>query len=343
MPTFSIIVPVYNAEKTLLKCLDSICGQSYPDFEVLMIENGSMDASRTLCGEYAAADARFMLVTCETNCGPSGARNIGLAQAKGEYIAFVDSDDFVEADYLETLRQGFAQADVVFFGYHQILADGTFLGDHIPNIPEGAGYYETLLALAQQDVYGYTWIKALRRDVIGQHRFTEKLNLLEDEVFACEVLTARCRLAVLPKPLYHYVTGNARSLIGRTHTDYCRKVDVAYGAWEKLMQEYEKKDEALTSMANAHVNRCMYYGFERELDAKVFFEHLAQSTFFARSTVESEFAKCVQSRNYRKLACMRACYRIKNKVAKLLKSEANNVRKEKSSDSAALAENGRHK
>lgn len=319
MPTFSIIVPVYNAEKTLPKCLDSIRGQSCTDFEVLMIENGSADASRTLCGEYAAADDRFFLVTCESNCGPSGARNIGLERAKGEYIAFVDSDDFVEADYLQTLLQGFEQADVVFFGYHQIRTDGICLGIHLPEALGNTDYYETLIQLHKQDMFGYTWIKAFRRDVIGQHRFSKELNLLEDEVFACEVLTEQRRIAVIPKAIYNYITGNTGSLIGRTHTDYCRKVDMAYGAWKRLLNDYEKKDVVLATMANAHVNRCMYYGFERDLNTEEFFAHLAESEFFARSTVESAFAKCVKSRNYRKLACMRAFYRTKNKIAKLLK------------------------
>lgn len=319
MPTFSIIVPIYNAEKTLRKCLDSVQAQSYPDFEVLMIENGSKDASNAICREYAAKDNRFVLHTCKDNCGPSGARNVGLDHATGTYIAFVDSDDYVVPDYLAVLFDAFRDSDAVFFGYHQISVDGTFLGDHIPQDSQNAGYHETLLELYRQDMFGYTWIKAFRRDSIGQHRFSKELNLLEDEVFACEVLTEQRRIAVIPKAIYNYVTGNAGSLVGRTHADYCRKVDMAYGAWKRLLNDYEKKDVVLATMANAHVSRCMYYGFERDLNTKEFFAHLAESEFFARSTVENEFAKCVKNRNYRKLACMRAFYRTKNKIAKLLK------------------------
>ena len=89
MPTFSIIIPVYNAEKTLRRCLDSLLAQSFRDFEVLMVENGSMDGSNALCREYAANDPRFVLYASRENRGPSGARNSGLDHAKGIYTAFL--------------------------------------------------------------------------------------------------------------------------------------------------------------------------------------------------------------------------------------------------------------
>lgn len=319
MSLFSIIVPVYNAEKTLRKCLDSILCQTNPDFEVLMIENGSRDSSHAICQEYSAADSRFHLHTCENNCGPSGARNVGLENAHGEFVAFVDSDDFVEPEYLESLRCGFQTSDVVFFGYRQISTEGTFLGRHIPVVSENAGYHETLLQLSKQDLFGYTWIKAFRKSVIGAHRFSMKLNLLEDEVFACEVLEEKRRVAVLAKPLYNYVTGNTGSLIGCTHPDYCRKVDAAYMAWKRLLEDYDKKDEALEAMANAHVKRCMYYGFERDVDVRGFFEVLAESEIFRDSALENDFCKYLRSRNFKRISRMRNAYRMKVKIAKLLK------------------------
>lgn len=319
MPTFSIIVPVYNAETTLRKCLESIRSQTCQEYEVLMIENGSQDASNAICQEYASKDSRFVLHTCKENKGPSGARNIGLEHAKGEFVAFIDSDDFVEADYLKYLGDALKNADVVFFGYRQISTDGNLLGECIPNVPEKKDYHEMLLQLHKQNMFGYTWIKAFRREIIGQHRFSMELNLLEDEVFACEVLTEQRRLAIIPKALYNYVTGNTGSLVGRTHADYCRKVDVAYEAWKKLLYDYDKKDETLTRMADAHVNRCMYYGFERDVDVRKFFGLLADSDFFHNSTQNSKFKECVKSRNYKKLSHMRNAYRFKNKIAKLLR------------------------
>lgn len=319
MPTFSIIIPIYNAEKTLRRCLDSLLAQTYRDFEALMIENGSGDSSNAICREYAAKDSRFILHACEDNKGPSGARNIGLDRASGTYIAFLDSDDYVEPDYLEVLFENFQSSDVVFFGYHQISIDGGGLGDHIPKITGRKGYYETLIELYEQDLFGYTWIKAFRRDTIGDHRFSKELNLLEDEVFACEVLTEPKRIKVIPKAILNYVTGNAVSLVGRTHPDYCRKVDAAYGAWKKLLQPYEKRDDVLARMADAHVSRCMYYGFERDVDVKDFFGCLASSNFFRDSTLNDEFRVCVETQNYQKLSWMRTSYRMRIFVAEIIK------------------------
>lgn len=315
MPTFSIIVPVYNAEKTLHKCLDSLCVQTIVDFEVLMVENGSGDTSRTICREYAQEDPRFILHASDVNCGPSGARNIGLEHAKGEFVAFVDSDDYVEPEYLEVLYRSFANADVVFFGYHQIATDGRFLGEHIPQIKEESNYYETLLQLSRQDMFGYTWIKAFRRDTIGQHRFSMELNLLEDEVFACELLTEQRRIAVIPKALYNYVTGNTGSLVGRTHQDYCRKVDTAYLAWKNLLNSYDKKETVLASMANGHVSRCMYYGFERDVNTRQFFADLGSTVFFAENTSESWFVRYVRNESYIRLGLKKAKYRLINRLS----------------------------
>lgn len=319
MPAFSIIVPIYNAEKTLRRCLDSLLAQNYQDFEVLMIENGSGDSSGAICREYLAEDPCFILQACEDNKGPSGARNIGLDCASGTYIAFLDSDDYVEPDYLETLLEAFQSSDVVFFGYRQISMDGAFLCDHIPRVAGNTGYYETLTELYEHDLFGYTWIKAFRRDAIGNHRFHQELNLLEDEVFACEVLTEQKRIKIVSKAILNYVTGNAGSLIGRTHPDYCRKVDAAYGAWKKLLQPYERRNEVLAQMANAHVSRCMYYGFERDIDPDDFFENLAQCQFFADSNLDTAFYLSVKTGNVRKLRQMRSKYRLKVAVSKLLK------------------------
>lgn len=321
MPAFSIIVPVYNAQKTLRRCLDSLRGQAFSDFEVLMIENGSTDASNDICREYSACDSRFLLHTCSRNTGPSVARNIGLAQMRGKWVAFVDSDDYVTPDYLEQLQRTFMveNADVVFFGYRQVAMDETEIAVRVPQISAAASYHEILAELSRQDMFGYTWIKAFRAEVIGETRFSVELNLLEDEVFACEVLKQNCRVAVLPVPIYHYVTGNAGSLIGRTHQDYCIKVDAAYCAWKRLLAQSPDSEDLLRQKANACVSRSMYYGFERDLDVNNFFRQLAACTFFRDSDLNSAFCLSVKAGNLKKLRQMRRKYRLKVAISKLLR------------------------
>lgn len=321
MPAFSIIVPVYNAQKTLRRCLDSLRGQTFSDFEVLMIENGSSDDSNAICQAYASADGRFLLHTCGQNSGPSGARNIGLEHMRGQLVTFVDSDDYVTADYLERLHRTFTEqnAEVVFFGYRQVSMDETEIAVRIPQVSETASDYELLTALSQQDLFGYTWIKAFRASVIGDKRFSTELNLMEDEVFTCNVLEPGCRIAVLPEPVYYYVTGNAASLIGRTHQDFCMKLDAAYCAWKSLLAQCPDRQTLLRNKANACVSRCMYYGFERNVDPDAFFRQLARCAFFRDSDLESRFCCAVKAGNLKKLQFMRWKYRLKVAFSKLLR------------------------
>ena len=111
----SIIVPIYNREKYLSECIDSILVQSYSDFEVLLIDDGSTDRSGEICDEYAQKDARIRVFHKE-NGGVSSARNVGLDNATGEWIAFVDSDDWVGEKYLESFS-GHLDADLVIGGF----------------------------------------------------------------------------------------------------------------------------------------------------------------------------------------------------------------------------------
>jgi len=101
-PLISIIIPVYNAKEYLRRCLDSILRQNYTNIEVLLIDDGSSDGSEAICDEYALLDKRIKVIH-QKNTGVSAARNVGLDLAKGDYISFVDSDDWIENDLLETL------------------------------------------------------------------------------------------------------------------------------------------------------------------------------------------------------------------------------------------------
>lgn len=321
MPAFSIIVPVYNAQKTLRRCLDSLRAQTFSDFEVLMVENGSADDSSAICCEFASGDSRFVLHTLHQNSGPSGARNVGLEHMRGQWAAFVDSDDYVTPDYLEQLRRIFTEndADVVFFGYRQVTMDDTEIAIRVPRIPETASYYEILTELSRQDMLGYTWIKAFRTAVIGENRFSTALNLMEDEVFTCDVLAQGCRVAILPVPVYSYVTGNSGSLIGRTHQDYCLKLDAAYCSWKRLLAGSPDCEHLLRQKANACVFRSMYYGFERDLDADVFFRQLGRCAFVRDADPDTAFCVAVKTGDLKKLRRMRRAYRLKVAISKLLR------------------------
>ena len=101
-PKISVIIPVYNAESTLRRCVDSVLAQTFTDFECLLINDGSKDKSGEICDEYARKDSRVKVFHKE-NGGVSSARNVGLDNARGEWVSFVDSDDWVEGDILESM------------------------------------------------------------------------------------------------------------------------------------------------------------------------------------------------------------------------------------------------
>ena len=117
-PKISVIIPVYNAESTLRRCVDSVLAQTFTDFECLLINDGSKDRSGEICDEYAAGDSRIRVFHKE-NGGVSSARNLGLDNATGEWIAFVDSDDWVGEKYLESFSE-YLDADLIISGFQSV-------------------------------------------------------------------------------------------------------------------------------------------------------------------------------------------------------------------------------
>ena len=321
MVDFSIIVPVYNAEKTLSRCLESLLMQREENFEVLMIENGSTDKSNSICREFVDKDSRFRLFTSEVNCGPSGARNIGIENAKGKWVSFVDSDDWVQLEYLTKLRVTFEEenAEAVFMGYYQISPEGILLGEHIPEISNRSEKIQVLVQLSEQDMFGYTWIKAFKRTAIGDERFPVELNLFEDEVFACRILKKCENVKVIDQPLYNYVVGNQSSLMGRTHQDYCMKRDWVYRTWVELLNGYDGKQAILDKKANEAVESCRYYCYERNVDVKDFCAMLSQCEFFKRATEKSEFKALVEKNRIYALRWKRSLYQLKVAISKIIR------------------------
>ena len=113
-PLFSVIVPVYNAEKYLSRCIDSILNQTYQNFELLLVDDGSKDKSGSICDKYGKTDSRVIVIH-QSNSGPGTARNNGLHNAKGRYIIFVDSDDYLDSTYFEVVAENINEYDLLSF------------------------------------------------------------------------------------------------------------------------------------------------------------------------------------------------------------------------------------
>jgi len=217
MPKVSVIVPVYKAEGFLTRCTDSILEQSFADFELLLVEDGSPDRSGALCDAVAAADPRVRVYHKE-NGGVSSARNLGMREAAGDYIAFVDADDWLDPYALEVLygTLSAAGADTAGCAHYNALPSGETWTER-GALPAGVygeaeiktGIVDRLLGerLGQPDVVlnGYIWRFLYSRAVITRHDIAFEGAYLEDELFLMEYFCRAKKLSMTDKPLYYYL------------------------------------------------------------------------------------------------------------------------------------------
>lgn len=204
----SIIVPVYNAEQYLHRCIDSILAQSYTHFELLLIDDGSKDASGAICDEYAARDCRVRVFHKE-NGGVSSARNLGLDNAQGEYITFCDADDYVGPDWLAAYSEAIANnVDLAIQGYYAIDGDNTVEKQLQPHSGNSIKAKRQLItSLMSQGMYGYLWVKLFRRAIIEEHaiRFDAQSTFREDEQFFSKCLEYTSSFIYTDRVGYYYI------------------------------------------------------------------------------------------------------------------------------------------
>jgi glycosyltransferase involved in cell wall biosynthesis len=177
---FSLIIPVYNAEKYLSACLDSILRNSFSDYEVICINDGSKDSSKEILDEYGSKDSRIRIYD-QKNKGVSAARNVGLRAAKGRYVCFVDSDDEITADYMETFAEITSQNDC-----------NIALCDPYSSSPEGTSDHKILPVskhdFCRTDYRKYVWGRAYKKTVLENIYFDERIAIAEDETFNMDVV-----------------------------------------------------------------------------------------------------------------------------------------------------------
>lgn len=215
MPKISIIVPVYKAEKYLHRCLDSILQQTFPDWECILVDDGSPDGSGAICDEYAARDSRFWVIHKE-NGGVSSARQMGLDAAQGGYVIHADPDDWVDADMLaELYAKALADdADMVICDYYSESYRGQ---KYIKQEPKSLDH-ESVLCEMFDTLHGSTWNKLVRRSCFVDYdvRFPTDIILCEDLYVNAELLQHPIKVAYLPKAFYHYdLSVNQNSIVRR--------------------------------------------------------------------------------------------------------------------------------
>lgn len=205
----SVIVPVYKAEKYLHRCVDSILAQSYTDFELLLIDDGSPDNSGTICDEYAAKDSRVHVFHSE-NGGVSSARNLGLDNAKGEYVTFCDADDYVTIDWLSAYHGAISgNVDLAIQGIYYITNNGEVEEKKLsPCCGSELKERQSLIVnLFVQGVYGYPVVKLFRRQLIEENclRFDIQSRFREDAQFFSEYLVHVKDFMCIDSAGYYYI------------------------------------------------------------------------------------------------------------------------------------------
>ena len=318
MKKFSIIIPMYNAEKTIRRCLDSIKYSNYDNYEVLLIDDGSTDKCKKIAMEYANGDERFKLFS-QTNAGPSAARNVGLDKANGDIISFIDSDDYIRKDYFEQLDKAFDDEtlDVVFFGFWRVDDQGNKISEHLP--PElQSDYFENLINLSVADMFGYTWIKAFRRRILKNKRFEIGVNLFEDELFTCNLLARPQKLCFLKESIYYYVRFEG-TLATKTHSNYCILCDNVFNAWRNLLSIVPNKSSYLNEKANHLAVVCKYYGLERKVKTLSFYKDMSICEFMKYVTSQDQLINCVKEKKWNKIRWLYWKYNMKIAISSFIK------------------------
>ena len=232
-PLVSIIVPVYNVQNSVARCLESICAQTWKNIEIILVNDGSRDGSFSVCEQFREKDPRIVLVD-KSNSGVSDTRNCGMTLASGKYVQFVDSDDYIEPDFTERLVTAAEtnNADLVIAPYWMVIpANSCKAGQALENLQENLGIEEKrpddvreygflpegiydrdtfalrLMEKPASFFYSVLWNKLYRRDILVDNhlQFTSEVRWAEDLVFNLEYILYANVFVSISKAGYHYV------------------------------------------------------------------------------------------------------------------------------------------
>lgn len=208
MPKYSVLIPVYKAEKTLQKCVDSFLNQTYENFELILVDDCSPDCSLELCAQFQEKDSRVVVLHQEQNKGVSAARNLGIQYANGDYILFADSDDFVTENYFDVLNRYAGMYDLVEFGHYDYITDedGRELRIEKSTLccKTKSGTESDWHDLFMNSFFASPWNKVYSNRLIGDLRFDESCVCYEDYLFNVHYCMKVKSFIVTEEPLYYY-------------------------------------------------------------------------------------------------------------------------------------------
>lgn len=283
----SIIVPSYNCAHLIAETIDSVINQTYKDFELIIIDDGSTDNTQEILSNYS--DSRIRIIKDE-NHGVSYARNHGLDEAKGEYITFTDADDILEPTYLESLVNAIQNADYARCNYskmenYKLTPDSILL--QLPNETTGLDILKKTLT-SIENLQGYVWSSLFKKDVIEEHhiRFHSNISFGEDLVFTCQYLQYVDKAHIVHESLYNYRI-NAGSISNK------------YG--KKMQSSLDSTNQELQKIVNAINNPDLNEGLIRVIANTVlicFYNNRNTGNPFTIKTRKEELEKLTKRKEY---------------------------------------------
>lgn len=238
----SVVVPIYNVEMYLEQCLDSICGQSYADIEIILVDDGSTDSSGKICDNYAEQDERITVIH-KKNGGLSDARNTGLKKSSGKYIVFIDSDDYIDEKFVEILHRGFAdeQVDISMCQYFELY-------ETEKRFPRSENRFEEDLTLNNDEAFenflvekypGFVvaWNKMYRTSLFRENSIIYPVGKIHEDCFTTWKLFLKSdKIVVSALPLYFY-RQRKNSIMSNSNLD--KEIDLVEAYSEVLRYCYE--------------------------------------------------------------------------------------------------------
>ena len=241
MPKVSIIVPVYKVEKYLSRCIDSILGQTFQDFELILVDDGSPDRCGEICDEYEQKDDRVIAIHKE-NGGVSSARNTGMDKASGEYIMFVDSDDYIDLNMLEDMLI-YDGSDLILSGLKYVDNNGNIIKEFTSNEVEKTGLKEFVrefyINMDEKFLLSGPYNKLFCKEVIKLYSvaYNEDFSICEDGLFVVDFLM-RCRnVSCVDKSYYNYVQYGTGTLMCGYNSNAIKACEALHSAKIALLYQ----------------------------------------------------------------------------------------------------------
>ena len=254
----SIVMPVYNAENYLKKSIESILNQTYPAWELILVDNGSEDDSFSICQEYARQEERIWLIHQYRNKGVSAARNLGLERVTGEYVTFLDADDWVAADYLEQLVKaaGSTGADMLVCEFRKVYdeqreeEDGASVDKDVQKRNYGLKIYNREDYISQCLLNGYThcWGVFYKLSLLEGMRFQNKITIGEDVLFLIDTILQSEKIAVTQYDGYQYYINQNGTMNCQFTPSYMDQILCWQKAKEKLLVQYPALEDKINSI-----------------------------------------------------------------------------------------------